>query len=444
MKIKFPKHAIAMILPIVLLLGCSLPAGISFLSSTPPTVEPQVFVPPPPPAFLPQPPQPGQPPLPGNPPGQPDNRPPTPTPEPAIPTPTSIRAGLPSLFKLVKSVDVTPAGNLVGGMFVRIGYVPGKDRMTVAFQAKLGQKDRCPIGWGYGYRVYSPDMGATGSDGVLNCYAWADSGGLFAGNDLYVANLGHDNKTNTDGWYLAKYDAVTWKELVSPFFYPVSAPWEDAGDPMVELVNGQIDVSSLYKSDPKEQPAPWKGFATHHQLFTTDLKFVGKRVLSDTPHVGLAALTVANGVTNFLAGTGIRGNLVVMQYDKSWKYLGTKTVRKKGSAPEGMAFDGTRFYVAYLDDTSCPGYESCYQNVHLAAFDSNWSLLEDIAVTSYSPQDHKEPNRPTLTLRNSRIYVAWDQAENETFAPGKDPHTDDIQVHVKVYDLVNLGNGNPK
>ncbi len=80
-----------------------------------------------------------------------------------------------------------------------------------------------------------------------------------------------------------------------------------------------------------------------------------------------------------------------MQYDTNWNYLGTKTLEKKSSAPEGMAFDGTRFYVSYLD-VPCEKYP-CADNVRLAAFDANWNLVDDIAVTSYTEQDHIIPNR---------------------------------------------------
>lgn len=384
MKTKIPNYAATVILLAVFLLGCNLPTGIPVLS--------QAW--------------------------------------------TAARQPVKqsSLFRLVKSVDVTPSGNLVGGDFVRIGYVPGKDRITVAFQAKLGQKDRCASGWGYGYREYTPDMVATGSDGVLNCYAWADSGGLFAGNDLYVANMGRDNNNNQDGWWLAKYDAVTWKSLVGPFFFPMTVPGEEIGDPMMELINGQVDISSTYRKDLRAQPGPFVSYLTHHQFFTTDLKFVGKRILSDTPHINLSSMINAGGTINFITGTSLLGDMIVMRYDTNWRYIGTKTLKQRAAAPEGVAFDGTRFYVSYLD-AACENMP-CYQNVHLAAFDSSWNPLDDIMVTTYTPQDHKQANRPALTLWNGRIYVAWDQAENEWFK-GVDPHDDDIQVHVRVYDLVN-------
>jgi hypothetical protein len=65
-----------------------------------------------------------------------------------------------------------------------------------------------------------------------------------------------------------------------------------------------------------------------------------------------------------------------------------------------VAFDGRRFYVAYLDVADAESH-----NVRLAAFDSDWNLLDDIAVTDFAPQDLKAPARPSLTLHNGRIYV---------------------------------------
>ncbi len=58
-------------------------------------------------------------------------------------------------------------------------------------------------------------------------------------------------------------------------------------------------------------------------------------------------------------------------------------------------------------------------------------------------QGTKNEQPETLTTRDwycfvdGTIYVAWDQAENELFAPGEDPHNMDAHVHVKVYDLMN-------
>src|SRR5512140_438196 len=160
----------------------------------------------------------------------------------------------PGLFKLVQSVDVTPVGNLAGGAFVRVGYVPGKDRIVVTFSAKLGQAvSNCndifgrPNANAIAYREYTQDMQETENYGIITCQTGPDVGGMFFGDDYYYAAMGHDSVNNVEGWYLAKYHALTWKSSVDPFFYPLAAQ-EKNGDPMIAVLNGQIDISGKYKN----------------------------------------------------------------------------------------------------------------------------------------------------------------------------------------------------
>src|SRR3972149_2398306 len=46
-----------------------------------------------------------------------------------------------SLFTLVKTVTITPSGNYTNGDFVRIAYVPGRDRFIVTFNTRLSQTE---------------------------------------------------------------------------------------------------------------------------------------------------------------------------------------------------------------------------------------------------------------------------------------------------------------
>jgi hypothetical protein len=343
----------------------------------------------------------------------------------------------PGLFQLIDAVQVTPVGNFAGGGFVRIGYVPGKDRMVVTFKAKLSQAvSGCnnslgqPNSEAVAYREYTADMQGTNDYGIITCQTGPDVGGMFLGNDYYYAGMWHDNGNNTDGWWLAKYDAVTWTNLTDPFFYPL-AQGENNGDPMIVPVNGQIDISGKYYRSVDEELAT----ATHHQFFTPDLQFISKRILNDTPNIDLSSLLVVNGITNFITSTAfVGGDLTVMRYDSDWNYLSTKTLVQGASQPEGVAFDGTRFYVTYVDMSACnSSFPSCAMNIRLAAFDLNWNLLTDIAVTNFVLDDHKLPARPSLTLWNNRIYVCYDQWENAT--PDQTPETADSQVYVKVYQV---------
>ena len=348
------------------------------------------------------------------------------------PSPT----GRSSLFTLMKSVQVTPVDNINSGSFVRVGYVPGRDRIIVTFKARLAQTG-CKNFYAndiyaYGYREYAKDMVETGNQGIFSCVTGPDIGGGFVGDNFYTIAMDHDPTSNLEGWRLAEYNAVNWTSLVAPFFHPL-ATGELTDDPMIALVNGQIDISSHYKNAGENGP----GHATHHQFFTPDLQFIGKRVLTDTSHINLTSLLVVNGVINLITSTDLWGDMIVIQYDTSWNYLGVKTIKKNASAPEGAAFDGTRIYVSYIDNSaSTPGKPGGHDNVRLAAFDAKWNLLDDIAVTSFGSQDLKAPGRPSMTLYDGRIYVCYDQNENATSADiDTNPDTANIQVHVKVYEL---------
>jgi hypothetical protein len=41
------------------------------------------------------------------------------------------------------------------------------------------------------------------------------------------------------------------------------------------------------------------------------------------------------------------GDVIVMEYDGDWNYLGMKELIKDAHWSTGLAFDGERFYVAY-------------------------------------------------------------------------------------------------
>jgi hypothetical protein len=47
-------------------------------------------------------------------------------------------------------------------------------------------------------------------------------------------------------------------------------------------------------------------------------------------------------------------------------------------------------------------------NIHLAAFDQDWNLLEDVAVTDYEFKDSVQTWRPWILLHGSRLYVSYD------------------------------------
>ncbi len=364
------------------------------------------------------------PPPPPPPPSPPTFQPPAPQP-PTYAPPTVPVGG--SLFKLVKEVEVTPSGNYLNADFARIGYVPGIDRFVVTFGTMLNQAEGgCAnesfdafmgVYKEYAYKEYTSDMEETGKAGIVSCHATSDTGGLFIGNDFYLASA--ETRNNVEGWNLAKFDALTWASQVD-FFYPLADSQMRAGDPTVAFVNGLIDFSGVNEGS---------AGGTHHNFFTTDLHFVNQRNLSDVQNNGFSSLISQNGITYFLTSqAGMDGapwSVIVMQYDPNWTYRGVKTLIEHAATPQGLAFDDSRYYVAYTERTD--GFPFA-ENIHLAAFDINWNLVDDIALTSYTLQDQTSSIHPWLILKDNRLYVSYSQN-----APAGG--IESLQSYVKVYEL---------
>lgn len=389
--LKIPHTLVVVILALIFLAGCGAPAAT-------PTPAPTFPLPPPP-----------------------TLQPPT---QLVLPTQQA------SLFKLIQTVKVTADGTFEAGDFARIGYVPGSDHIVVAFGARFSQS-QADCQDPYAYKEYTTEMVETGLSGILSCEARSDSGGLFTGDFYYLA-LAYTDRNGMDGWLLNKFNAVTWENLIATSY--TLAEGEKGGDPMFSILNGQIDISSRYDSDLNLQPpGPFKSYATHHQFFSLDLEWVSDKLLSDVPHDNQAIPVAVDGTLNFVTATAMLGDLIVMQYDSNWNYLGMKLLKPKSSTPEGLAFDGQHFYVSYLD-APCADLP-CGFNVHLAVFDRNWNILDDIAVTSFTDGDHKELRKPTLLLWNDRVYVAYVQIEDTSLPENQVPSTADMQVYVKVYEL---------
>jgi len=102
-----------------------------------------------------------------------------------------------------------------------------------------------------------------------------------------------------------------------------------------------------------------------------------------------------------------------------------------------VAFDGQRFYVSYLDtsdrDAAGPFVGHYCPNVHLAAFDRDWNLVEDVAVTSFTDADQRFTGRPWVILHDNRLYVSYDMDELDP-----DTHQERLetqQAFVSIYEL---------
>ena len=125
---------------------------------------------------------------------------------------------------------------------------------------------------------------------------------------------------------------------------------------------------------------------------------------------------------------------MVITYDQNWKYVGVKSLVHNGLFSTGLAFDGQRFYVAYLDNSQTlkPNQLPVYLNVRLAAFDRNWNLLEDIAVTSYAISDNMQTGRPWVLLHGNRLYVSYDLDTMDPVTRSENMHG---QAIISIYEL---------
>jgi hypothetical protein len=327
-------------------------------------------------------------------------------------------------FNLVKEVQVTPSADYLNADFVRIGYVPGRDRFIVTFNTMVSDPGLCSESFDefyklyrvYAYKEYTADMEETGKDSIVSCHGTTDTGGCLLGDDFFLASA--KIQDTIEGWNLAKFNVVTWAKLAE-YYYPLTDHSWHASDPTVALANGQIDIN-----------AGKDGLGTHHHFFTTALQFVNQLVLSDTDHIGFSSMITQGGINYFLSSKpGVPWSAIVMKYDMNWTYLGMKTLRDNAATPQGLAFDGTLFYVAYTERSD--GFPFV-ENVHLAAFDTNWSLIGDVPLTNFTLQDQKSSIHPFLALRNNRLYVSYCQN-----APAGGIET--LQAYVKVYEIINLG-----
>jgi len=354
----------------------------------------------------------------------------TPKPQPTVEKTASSAPA--DLFKFIRTVAVTPDDEFLAGGFIRFGYVPARNQIVTLFGSpKLAKPSgKCTTG-GKAYKVYTVDMQPTGESGVLHCEGGGDTADLFVDNVFYdVVMIPVENK---EGWLIKKFDAVTWKEL-GRLSYGLDSPREMSGDMSIEYLNGQLDISGAYLSNGKLHPAEEIGGATNHNFFSMDLKFLEKRTLSDSGHIVGSSAIYVDGVYYFISSNAYAGDVILMKYDQGWKFLGTQTLIEEAHWPEGLAFDGQRFYLSYLDTSlrTKPGFFPYYPNVHLAAFDRDWNLLEDVALTNYTAADNVTTGRPWLILHGKRLYVGYDAAQRDE--KGND-NLETIEVYVSMYDI---------
>jgi hypothetical protein len=270
-----------------------------------------------------------------------------------------------------------------------------------------------------GYFIFYPAVCSAG-----------DSGSVMVDNAYYGAFVSQLPGAPY-GWHLAKFDALTWTPITETDVL-LDPPHEADTDPTVAYVNGQLDISNQYNPDGMWQ----EGFDSHHNFYSTDLQPLGKKILADTALSSGGAMIYADGTYYIITANNFEGDLVVTKYDSNWNYLGVTELRKQAHWSQGVAFDGQRFYVAYLDTSRRdpgPFVGHFYPNVHLAAFDRDWNLVADVAVTNFAPADHKFPGRPWVILHGNRLYVSYDMDELDP-----DTHQERLetqQAFVSIYEL---------
>ena len=337
-----------------------------------------------------------------------------------------------SLVRFVRTVEVTPDYHFQGGGFARVNYAPATDRLVVTFGARFDPPMGGCMDAGHAYKEYTLDMEETGQFGVFSCEV-ADSGSVMVDNIYYDVSM-HASPEQGVGWRIVKYDAVTW-EILADVFLPLDLPYEKDNDPLVAFVNGQLDVSGQF--DAEGPPPPLDvGAATHHHIFSPDLELLEEWNLDDTPHVCGASMIYVDGIYYYVTADAFMGDLIVMQYDQDWNYLGAIDLIDEAHWSTGLVYADERFYVAYMDTsqrTPAPAFLPVSLNVHLALFDRDWNLLEDIAVTDFAPSDNRQPGRPWVILHENRLYVSYDL---DTVDPASQEEQRQWQAIVSVYELV--------
>jgi len=377
------------------------------------------------------------PPLPQPPLEQPQNPPPAlpPINTQPVPPPPFVQPARPiqqGLFRFIETIQVTPDDQYLVGGFSRINYVPATDHFVVTFGGELARPSGACQDHGYSYKEYTLDMEETGKSGTFSCDV-VDAGSAMVESTYYFAAMARQGEAL--GWHLLKIDAANWATLVDTFF-PVDYPKEGEADPMVSFVNGQVDISSGYNltGNPHEPSDPDGTFGSHHQLFSPDLKFLERRILTEPGHVHGSYMVFVDGVYYLVTADSYQGDVIVAQYDTNWRYLGGKTLIKQAHFSTGLVFDGERFYLAYTDTSQRtePGFFPVYLNIHLAAFDRGWNLIDDVAVTDYPVAANMQTGRPWVILHGNRLYVSYDL---DTMDPVTRVENLQGQAIVSVYEL---------
>jgi len=315
-------------------------------------------------------------------------------------------------LEFVGTVTVLPDASYQHGGFVRVNHVPATDSLLATFGAESTTTGE---GNGFVYKEYTDEMEETGRSGRFFWDQSGDMGSVMVENTYYFVTFPlfpDDGPVN--GLRITRFDAASMEQQDSIL---MTLPGEHLSypnnDPMVAWANGQLDVSTQYNPT-GEMPDIFAGTGTYHHFYDADLNSLGEQHLTDTPHIVGSSLAFVDGVYHLVSAQAfIGGDLVVMHYDEDWQFLGSKPLGV-GQAhwSTGLAFDGTHFFVAYLDNSRwafpAPTVFPIYLNAHLAVFDEDWNLIADVAATDFSSSNQYAAGRPWVLLHGGRAYLAYD------------------------------------
>ncbi len=317
------------------------------------------------------------------------------------------------LFSLVKTITVSPDDTYQYGAFCRINYVEALDEFVMTFggaspEASDADDEGRAGGFegagGYAYKYYSTDLEETGEHGIY-IYGGGDMAGVMV-DDVYY----HLTGGGSQDWRLTAFDAVTW-ETLNEVYIELDTEHEESSDQMLAYVNGYFDASGGYTPDPDAEADFYVGGYTFHRLLNADLELVDSFILEDERHINGSSMVYVDGVYHYVTATAYWGDLMLMQYDEDWNYLGSKILVENAQWSQGTIYDEEteRFYVTYLENMRGELSQTAPSiNAHLSIFDKDWELLDTIEVTDFDPDEGYNAGRPWVTLHEEKIYVSYD------------------------------------
>ncbi|EKD63257.1 MAG: hypothetical protein ACD_51C00312G0004 [uncultured bacterium] len=348
-----------------------------------------------------------------------------------------------TIVSFEKTISVTPDDTYQYGAFCRVNYLESSSEFFVTFGGSQPdiQKEQAGEriggaegGNGYSYKIYDEDFSYTEENGIVH-EGGGDAASVFA-EGYYYFLAGSPNSN----WAIEKIDPSTW-EVVEKVEIYTDEEHEALNDQMLAYVNGYLIASSLYNEEGEtnqQKTDATKGYATHNRIFTLDLEEVDYFVLDDTPHINGSYLVYVDGVYNYITSTAFFGDIIVMQYDEDWNYLGVKTIEENGNWAQGALYDEAteRFYVTYLSRAHGEGgvVTGSKNGVIMGVFDNEWNLIENIEVAVFDDNSNTLPGRPSVIMQNDKLYVSYDLSTRD---PQTHEENKDWQCEVSIYEIDN-------